>query len=332
MIAALLLLMMQSGPPPVAVAPPAPPAPRPLVITNPQWIRKPNGDDLTGYYPTSALERGVEGHTVVECVVTEDGLLAACRVISEEPAGEGFGAAGVQAASLFRMRPQTVNGVPVSGARVRVPLTWRVVADDPAPTGVAGLTVPKAVLDRGITAEAYGARVRTEAIDGDFGTAFLRCDDAAAVTAETRPLTTERFPGAVGQPAFLERVVLHGCWRDSPQSVVTWLDARGGLNAFPMPAGASRAGPGLTARIRADLAADLAASPPTPGCAATMAVGEVTLAAGPDRLGRWKELWPVKSCGRSLLFEVTLAPGRPRGEVLDKVRRLPDPPKRSEHS
>jgi protein TonB len=112
--------------PVLAPPPPAPPAPpRPSVITNPQWIRLPDASDLDRYYPPQAKEAGIEGRATVNCVVKEDGTLTSCEVVSEEPAGKGFGSATVRAASRFKMRPKTVDGQPVGGAHVNVPMRWR---------------------------------------------------------------------------------------------------------------------------------------------------------------------------------------------------------------
>ncbi len=124
-------------PPPPQVAPqgafvvvaPAPgyrsSAPHPSVITNPQWVRKPTNDDFNRFYPPDALERHVEGHTTIDCLVTDEGLLKDCSVTEEAPPGEGFGNAALRTASRYKMRPETVDGAPVGGAHVRVPHTWR---------------------------------------------------------------------------------------------------------------------------------------------------------------------------------------------------------------
>jgi protein TonB len=114
---------------PTVLAPPAPPAPpapkRPAVISRPDWIHRPDGSDFVRYYPPQAMERGTEGHATIECTVTESGSLTGCSVASETPSGAGFGSASLRIASKFRMRPQTADGAPVGGARVTIPITWK---------------------------------------------------------------------------------------------------------------------------------------------------------------------------------------------------------------
>lgn len=125
----------QRVPPPVADAPPTftdipvapdpPPAPPVLVIQNPSWITRPNGDDYARYFPRRALESNISGRATLDCLVAADGRLA-CTVTSESPENMGFGEAAIRIARQFRMRPQTVNGEPTAGGRVRLPLVFRV--------------------------------------------------------------------------------------------------------------------------------------------------------------------------------------------------------------
>ena len=109
------------GPPPPP-APPVPPGSRP--ITNPQWLLKPTTADFTRLYPPRAREHGVSGRATLECRVRGQGTLTACSVLSESPAGMGFGEATLRIAAKFRMRPRTTDGHPVEGRRVRVAVVW----------------------------------------------------------------------------------------------------------------------------------------------------------------------------------------------------------------
>ncbi|MEJ8405642.1 energy transducer TonB, partial [Brevundimonas vesicularis] len=107
------------GPPP----PPAPPAPpRPSTITNVQWSRqpRPTADD----FPARALEREISGSATVECTARSNGSPANCRVVSEEPAGMGFGRAAIRVVQRGQLSPRTVDGAAQDATfRVRVPFT-----------------------------------------------------------------------------------------------------------------------------------------------------------------------------------------------------------------
>lgn len=72
-------------------------------------IRQASVNDLRGLHPPGA--RGRSGRVAVTCQIQLDGRLDACRVGSETPPGQGFGAAGLQAATRFyRFSPQVRNG------------------------------------------------------------------------------------------------------------------------------------------------------------------------------------------------------------------------------
>ena len=120
------------SPPPLVVPPPPPPAPPPAppapphvaVLTNPDWLRLPNGDDINEYYPPRATELGKTGLVRMSCTVTSKGTVTDCQVESEDPPNFGFGQAAVKMHNLFKMKPQTRDGTPVDGAKVIIPLRF----------------------------------------------------------------------------------------------------------------------------------------------------------------------------------------------------------------
>jgi TonB family protein len=125
----------------VAMSPPAlvaPAPPRPSIITNPDWFMKPTGDELMALYPKEAQANRVEGRAVIQCGVSARGLLMDCAVIREDPAGAGFGDAALRMSALFRMRPQTKDGVPVPSGVVNIPIRFSL----PPPAPPAGLPPP----------------------------------------------------------------------------------------------------------------------------------------------------------------------------------------------
>lgn len=118
------------APPPMIVpSSPSPSRPttasdRPVIIQNAQWEQLPSGDEFASAYPQGAVAKGVEGRTVMNCAVTEDGHLTECKIVSEAPQGQGFGQAAIAVSKFFKMAP-TVNGVPVKGGHIFIPLDWK---------------------------------------------------------------------------------------------------------------------------------------------------------------------------------------------------------------
>jgi len=94
------------------------------LVTNPRWLEQPSARDFERHYPRDAAARGLEGRALLECSVLRDGRLN-CSLVSEEPAGAGFGDAALRLSSSFRAAPTTVDGVATVGRRVRIPLLFR---------------------------------------------------------------------------------------------------------------------------------------------------------------------------------------------------------------
>lgn len=95
------------------------------VRTGPRNLRQPPPGGLRRYHPPEALRRGVSGTAVVSCRIREDTMLDQCRVVSETPAGQGFGAAGVTAAvAEYRFRPATIDGRPDYDLRAVITLRF----------------------------------------------------------------------------------------------------------------------------------------------------------------------------------------------------------------
>ncbi|MDB5477297.1 MAG: hypothetical protein JWP49_2808 [Phenylobacterium sp.] len=95
------------------------------------WLRRPNLQDLMAVYPPGAIERGESGHATIACVVTVQGTLRGCRVISEGPARAGFGSAAIAITPQLLMKPALKGGAPVESV-VKIPF------DFPAPGPTTG--------------------------------------------------------------------------------------------------------------------------------------------------------------------------------------------------
>lgn len=104
-------------------AEPRPPV-TPSVIRNPDWVRRPSATQLERAFPERAINDGVSGQVTLNCVVAASGAVTGCSVTSESPQGYGFGRAGLSLTRYFEMRPRTVDGAPVEGARVSIPLVF----------------------------------------------------------------------------------------------------------------------------------------------------------------------------------------------------------------
>lgn len=100
------------------------------------YVRRPSAATMVGATPAAALRAGKDGKATIQCTVSVEGALKRCRVLSEEPAGFGFGQAAVALSSQFLMKPEIKNGKAVE-VPVNIPLYFP-GAGDPTGSHIAG--------------------------------------------------------------------------------------------------------------------------------------------------------------------------------------------------
>jgi len=93
----------------------------PVVITTPDWVRLPKQEELANYFPAGGARAG---RVVLHCFVTNRGLMDNCTTSAEFPSGQSIGAAALAMTSLFIMKPMTIDGLPVGGAEINIPVKF----------------------------------------------------------------------------------------------------------------------------------------------------------------------------------------------------------------
>jgi outer membrane biosynthesis protein TonB len=126
------------GPPPARKGPPPGERIKPL--------RVPSAEEFNRLYPPAAARAGIGGKAQVVCVVEASGALRDCKLKSEEPAGYGFGEAGVKLASSMLVQVKASNGASFVGTNLSIPIGFRMAepADRaPAPADAKSVEAPQ---------------------------------------------------------------------------------------------------------------------------------------------------------------------------------------------
>lgn len=91
-----------------------------------EWVLDTDmGEEIERYYPARARDEEISGQARIQCAVTADGRFTDCGVVSESPAGMGFGEASVRALSR-RTRIRMLDPTsPQAGQKFQVTLAWR---------------------------------------------------------------------------------------------------------------------------------------------------------------------------------------------------------------
>lgn len=140
---------------------------KPHLITNPDWLKKPTAESMLSVWPTEARKRGIGGKAVIRCKVSLQGVLVNCVVVSETPEGSGFGQAAIAMTPQLLLTPQKVDGVPVEGGEVQIPLNFESFDGGTQGTNVS-LTIRRwsAAPTYAQVAAAYPPKARAKGLGG----------------------------------------------------------------------------------------------------------------------------------------------------------------------
>ena len=99
------------------------PAAAPVKDRPADWLKRPSAESIFALWPPEAYRRGQPGKAMIECTVTVQGTLRACKVVSESPEGVGFGRAAIGLSPQLLMRPEIRDGKPVESI-IKIPINW----------------------------------------------------------------------------------------------------------------------------------------------------------------------------------------------------------------
>jgi TonB family protein len=89
-----------------------------------QVIERPSEEQFAAAFPDQAGPGDYQGRVVVRCAISASAEPGGCSVISETPAGAGFGEAALGLIHKFKFRPKMAAGEAVDGGVVTVPIQF----------------------------------------------------------------------------------------------------------------------------------------------------------------------------------------------------------------
>lgn len=93
-------------------------------LTDPPWSKAPSFADLAAAYPEGARAAKVEGAVMLDCPFLASGQIGKCDVVSEKPAGQGFGAAARKVAQGFVGPSKLDNGRTIMGTSTNLMIVF----------------------------------------------------------------------------------------------------------------------------------------------------------------------------------------------------------------
>ena len=73
-----------------------------------KWVQIPTAQQFAWVYPDKAITRRESGVVVLNCGLTEVARLMDCKVVSEKPTNEQFGAAALKLSQYFRAAAKSI--------------------------------------------------------------------------------------------------------------------------------------------------------------------------------------------------------------------------------
>ncbi len=142
-------------------APPAAPSPGHVNLTDP----------VLAFYPTAARAAGVEGQAVIHCKRDEHLALTGCTLVSEDPAGQGFGAAALAMAAKSAPNPRLLlkDAAAEPAADTTIKFTLRPPFITPDVTRMAHIVKSASIVSKPTNAQvqaAYPPRALDNQIQG----------------------------------------------------------------------------------------------------------------------------------------------------------------------